>query len=190
MGGEQLEDMRCSKEGAFQFLSVSELDSVRTHSDAMRSVFRSPRTRSVSGPRGTVQLVSGGLQGWGEWGEAWNRDAAATAAYLRVFLPRPRSLVQVDFMKGTEHLQFACDQCFTHASKLSERPELQRQVMDFWHKDCTSYRCPRCTDHTPCSIHDWLSTTRDAPLGSLDNHPAKKIATVALNADAAFSHPF
>lgn len=85
--------------------------------------------------------MSGGLQSWGEWGEAWNRDAAATAAYLRVFLPRPRSLVQVDFMKGSEPLQFACDQCFTHeGSRLADSPALQRQIMDFWHSDCTSYR--------------------------------------------------
>lgn len=76
----------------------------------MSSVFRTPRTKSIQGPRGTVQLVSGGLEGWGEWQQSWNRDAAATAAYMRVFLPRPRSLVQVSEGCSTR----ACVRAFMH----------------------------------------------------------------------------
>lgn len=46
-------------------------------------------------------------------------------------------------MKGTEFLQFACDQCFVHLETLSENKKLQRQLLDFWHADCKQYRCLR-----------------------------------------------
>ena len=54
-GGLLDDEYRCSKKRVYRFESKDSLHDLRAHRNAMRSVFRTPGVRSISGPRGMYE---------------------------------------------------------------------------------------------------------------------------------------
>ena len=145
-GGVLDDDYRCSKKRVYRFEDKDSLNKISAHRDAIRSVFRTPGVRSITGPRGgQVQLVYMGLP-FVEWSEEWNRQASATQTYLNANRPKPTTQVPLHFLKGTELLQIApdsCDNCFYSNRRLADEAELLKHLLDFWHSDCVAEACAK-----------------------------------------------
>ena len=143
-GGTLDDDYRCSSRRVYRFEDKDALQNLTAHRDAMRSVFRTPGVRSISGPRGAVQLVYMGLPDM-ELGDDWNRQASATQTYLKANRPRPAFEVPLYFLRNTELVRIAenkCDNCFFSKKRLPDDPALLKQLLDFWHSDCSAAACP------------------------------------------------